>query len=156
MQVFSLVQSLVISGFIIGQQVGMKSMNQIFQYYLRLHGHTLIEGFLTHIAIDYSFLAKSAKVGITRVQRLQGIVRECSVVTVDDAPIVGTLRPTLHRLEIQCHTARTRIVFQEIVCTGIPEQFGKETLSAYRIPVAATHFTAEHHRTLFYTGSQFF
>ena len=89
MQVFSLVQSLVISGFIIGQQVGMKSMNQIFQYYLRLHGHTLIEGFLTHIAIDYSFLAKSAKVGITRVQRLQGIVRECSVVTVDNAPIVA-------------------------------------------------------------------
>ena len=96
MQVFSLVQSLVISGFIIGQQVGMKSMNQIFQYNLRLHGHTLIEGFLTHIAIDYSFLAKSAKVGITRVQRLQGIVREYSVVTVDDAPIVGTLRPTVH------------------------------------------------------------
>ena len=32
----------------------------------------------------------------------------------------------------------------------------KRQLSAYRIPVAATHFTAEHHRTLFYTGSQFF
>ena len=30
-------------------------------------------------------------------------------------------RQTVHRLEIQCHTARTRIAFQEIVCTGIPE-----------------------------------
>lgn len=45
----------------------MKSMNQIFQDYLGLHGHTLIEGFLTHIAVDYPLLTESAKVGIARV-----------------------------------------------------------------------------------------
>ncbi len=35
---------------------------------------------------------KRTEVGITQVEGLQGIIRECPVIAVDNAPIVGTLR----------------------------------------------------------------
>jgi hypothetical protein len=66
-RVFSSFQAFVIGRFIIGQQAGMKSMNQICQYYFGLHGHTFVEGFLAHIAIDYPFLAEGAEISITGV-----------------------------------------------------------------------------------------
>ncbi len=70
----------------------MESMYQVFQYNFGLHGHTFVEGFLTHVAVDYSLLAKRTEVGITRVEGLQGIVSERPVIAVDNAPVVGTLR----------------------------------------------------------------
>ena len=67
----------------------MESMYQVFQYNFGLHGHTFVEGFLTHVAVYHSLLTERTEVGITRVEGLQGIIRERPVIAVDNAPIVA-------------------------------------------------------------------
>ena len=45
----------------------MESMYQVFQYNFGLHGHTFVEGFLTHVAVYHSLLTERTEVGITPV-----------------------------------------------------------------------------------------
>ena len=112
-RVFLSFQQFVVSRFIVRQQIGMESMYQVFQYNFGLHGHTFVEGFLTHVAVYHSLLTKRTEVGITRVEGLQGIIRECPVIAVDNAPIVGTLRLAIYGFKIQRDTSRTGSSFKK-------------------------------------------
>ena len=65
---------------------------------------------------------ESLEVGITCILIFQGFVREIARITIDNAPIICIICLIVNRLEVECYTTRTLIIFQEIIGSGIFEQ----------------------------------
>ena len=116
----------------VGQQLRVENRNQVCQDHFRFHRHTLIERLLAHVAVNDLLLLESLEIGISDVFSLQGLVRKVPFVTVDDSPVVRVSRLAVHRFKVQRYPSGTRVIFQEIVGSGILEQLGKKTLSPPR------------------------
>ena len=133
----------------------MENSYKVCQNYFRFNRHAFVEWFPAHIAVYHLFLLECLKICISYIFSLQGFIGEISFITVHYSPVVGIRSLAIHGFKIERYSSGANIIFKEVIGTGVLEKLCQETLSTYGIPVSASEFATEYHRTLLHLRCEF-
>ena len=119
----------------------MEDGDKVLQQHIGHNWSDLVIGRLLHVAVNDLFLLESLEHFVAGLGGLQRLVGEIALVAVEDAPIIGVGRQSIHLFKLQV-LSRGLVIVDDIVSTGVTEYLGQVVFATHSMPVAVVHLTA--------------